>query len=126
MSQLKQYILVIDDEPGVREVTAEILREAEVQTLEASGGPAGIELFRNHSDQIMLVLLDYYMPDMNGIEVLEKLWYIDPSVPVLLFSGYSQSSIMRNCERDNAIGFLQKPYTINELLFAVRQHLKRW
>ena len=61
----------------------------------------------------------------NGIQVLEKLWHIDPSVPVLLFSGYSQHSIMRYCERDNAIGFLQKPYTINELLLAVHQNLKR-
>lgn len=125
MSQLKQYILVIDDEPSVREVTAEILREAEVHTLEASDGPSGIELFRTYMDQIVLVLLDYSMPDMNGIQVLEKLWYIDSSVPVLLFSGYSPHSIMRRCERDNAIGFLQKPYTIKELLLAVRQNLKR-
>ncbi|HRW04506.1 MAG TPA: response regulator [Caldilineaceae bacterium] len=125
MSQPKQYILVIDDEPSVREVTAEILREAAVHTLEASDGPTGIEIFRNYVDQIVLVLLDYYMPDMNGIQVLEKLWHIDPSVPVLLFSGYSQHSIMRYCERDNAIGFLQKPYTINELLLAVHQNLKR-
>jgi len=125
MPKFKQYILVIDDEPSVREVTAEILREAAVQTLEASDGPTGIELFQIYIDQIVLVLLDYSMPDMNGLQVLEKLWSIDPSVPVLLFSGYSSHSIMRRCERNNAIGFLQKPYTINELLLAVRQNLKR-
>lgn len=124
MPQDKQYILVIDDEPSVREVTAEILREAHVHTLEASDGLSGINLFCAYVDQIVLVLLDYSMPDMNGIQVLEKLWHINPSVPVLLFSGYSQHSIMRHCERENAIGFLQKPYTINELLFVVRQNLR--
>lgn len=125
MPQTHQYILLIDDEQSVREVTAEILREAKVPTLEASDGLTGIELFRTYADKIMLVILDYAMPDMNGIQVLERLWHIDSSVPVLLFSGYSQHSIMQRCECDNAIGFLQKPYTINELLLAVRQNLKR-
>lgn len=125
MEQPKQYILVIDDEPSVREVTAEILREADVQTLEAADGPSGIALFRKHVDEIVLVLLDFSMPEMNGAQVLEKLWQIDPSVPVLLFSGYSQHTIMRGSNRENAIGFLQKPYTINELLFAVRKNVKR-
>jgi DNA-binding NtrC family response regulator len=125
MAQPKQYILVIDDEPSVREVTAEILREADVHTLEAADGPSGIDLFRRHVDEIVLVLLDFSMPEMNGAQVLEKLWEIDPSVPVLLFSGYSQHTIMRGFNRENAIGFLQKPYTINELLLAVRKNVKR-
>ncbi len=125
MSQHNQYILVIDDEPSVREVTAEILREADVKTLEAADGPTGIELFRTYSNEIVLVLLDFSMPEMNGAQVLEQLWKIDPSVPVLLFSGYSQHTIMRRFDRENAIGFLQKPYTINELLLAVRLNLKR-
>ncbi|MEZ4673533.1 MAG: response regulator [Caldilineaceae bacterium] len=124
-AQTRQYILVIDDEPSVREVTAEILREANVHTLEAPDGPTGIRLFRAYANQIVLVLLDYSMPEMNGAQVLEQLWAIDPTVPILLFSGYSQHAVMQRVERQKAVSFLQKPYTINELLQAVRQNLKR-
>lgn len=121
----KKYILVIDDEAGVREVTAEILREANVRTLEAEDGLVGLELFRKYSGQIVLVLLDFSMPGMNGGQVLEQMWKIDSSVPILFFSGYGQHETIRRFRRSGSVGFLQKPYTINELLLAVRQYLKR-
>lgn len=125
MQNEKKYILVIDDETSVREVTAEILREANVHTLEAEDGLIGLELFLKYSKQIVLVLLDFSMPGLNGGQVLEQIWKIDPSVPVLFFSGYGQHETVRRYYRSGAVGFLQKPYTINELLLAVKQNLKR-
>lgn len=125
MQKEQQYILVIDDETSVREVTAEILREANVHTLEAEDGMVGLELFRKYADRIVLVLLDFSMPGLNGGQVLEQMWKIDASVPILFFSGYGQHEIVRRFRRQGTVGFLQKPYSINELLLAVRQNLKR-
>lgn len=124
VAQAHQYILVIDDEPSVREVTAEILREASVHTLEAANGPIGIELFRQHREAIVLVLLDFFMPGMDGKQVLEEIWEIDSTVPILIFSGYGKHHVMRQFKQQSMIGFLQKPYTIHQLLQAVQQSMK--
>lgn len=125
MQKQKKYILVIDDETSVREVTAEILHEANVHTLEAEDGLIGLELFRQHAEQIVLVLLDFSMPGLNGGQVLEQMRKIDPTVPILFFSGFGQHDVVRRFYRSGTVGFLQKPYTINELLLAVRNNRKR-
>ncbi len=118
-----RYVLVVDDEASVRKVTVEILREADVQTLEAENGPAGVELFRQYANEITLVLLDFAMPGMDGEQVLKQMRKIDASVPIIFFSGYGRHEIARYFQDGDIVGFLQKPYSIKELLLTVQKNV---
>lgn len=119
----EQLVLVIDDEDDVRTVTVEVLQEAQLKTLQAANGPAGIALFRQHASQIKLVILDFFMPGMNGEQVLNKLRSIDPRIPVIFFSGFSEQEVMGRIQLRSDVAFLQKPYTINALWQIVQQYL---
>lgn len=119
-----ELVLVIDDEDMVRETMADILIEAGLEVLQAADGPNGIHLFRKHAQEIKLVLLDLSMPKMSGEEVYYKLREIDPNVPVLLISGYSEHEIMDRFVNKGLAGFIQKPYTISSLLQQIRPHLR--
>lgn len=121
--QNDELVLVIDDEDDVRTVTVEVLQEAQLKTLQAANGPAGIALFRQHAPQVKLVILDFFMPGMNGEQVLHKLRSIDPRIPVIFFSGFSEYEVMGRIPLRNGITFLQKPYTINALWEIVQQYL---
>ena len=117
------FVIPIDDEDDVRTVTVEVLQEAQLKTLQAANGPAGIALFRQHAPQVKLVILDFFMPGMNGEQVLHKLRSIDPRIPVIFFSGFSEYEVMGRIPLRNGITFLQKPYTINALWEIVQQYL---
>ncbi|MBT3219254.1 MAG: PAS domain S-box protein, partial [Proteobacteria bacterium] len=83
-------VLVIDDEEVVREMARMVLEEAGFSVLEAANGRRGIEVFKEHVDQIRAVLLDMTMPVMGGPETLRELRRIDRSVRVGVSSGYNE------------------------------------
>lgn len=112
-------ILVIDDETSVLEVVAEAFDLIGLQTLTASNGMKGIELFQQHCDQVNLVLLDLQMPHMDGEETLRHLREIRPDVQVLLSSGYSEVEMAKRPFYNQIAGFLQKPYDMNTLVQAI-------
>ena len=113
-------VLVIDDESDVRRTTEAMLKRASFSVLSADGGRSGLELFRAHRGRIDLVLLDLTMPEMDGAETLGHLRRLDPEVPVLVTSGYSEAHVDSEMPGGMADGFLQKPFGCEELLSAVR------
>jgi PAS domain S-box-containing protein len=113
-------VLVIDDEAGVRRATESMLKRASFSVLSADGGRRGLELFRAHRGRVDLVLLDLTMPEMGGAETLGRLRRLDPEVPVLVTSGYSEAHMGAEMSGGMADGFLQKPFGCEELLCAVR------
>ena len=113
-------VLVVDDEPGVCQVVAAMLRRAGVQTLIAHGGPEALELFREHADRIAASIVDVTMPEMDGLEVRERMLAERPDAIVHLMSGYSE---MVAPARDSLGGqtlFLRKPFSSTELLAHLR------
>ncbi len=118
-----ELVLVIDDEEIVRDAMADVLSEEGLQVLKAADGPAGIQLFRKNVQKIKLVLLDLSMPGMSGEQVLYELRAIEPEVPILLVSGYSEHEIMDGFVNKGLAGFIQKPFTIASLLQQIRPHL---
>src|SRR5262249_55546387 len=88
--------LVIDDEMFVREGTASTLEEMGFTPLLAADGPSGIDLFRSHRDTIKIAVVDVIMPGMTGDQVLETLRGIDPTLPVLLVSGFTDRRIIKS------------------------------
>jgi DNA-binding NtrC family response regulator len=112
-------ILIIDDEPAVRNVTRTLLERAGYRVLTASSGEEGLEVYQANTAAIGLVVLDLTMPRMSGKEVLNALTRIGPDVRVIVASGYSHPDGMPSGE--NVAGFLHKPFRFDELLTLVRR-----
>ena len=114
-------VLVVDDEPLVREVARRALERAGFEVVLAENGRQAVDTFSQHGARIALVLLDLSMPEMDGEQTLVELRRIDPDVQVLLSSGYDPSSSTRAPLGGRVASFLQKPYTAQSLVAAVRR-----
>ncbi|MES0372180.1 MAG: PAS domain S-box protein [Mariprofundaceae bacterium] len=108
-------VLIVDDEDTVREVAASMLEEMGLETLKAVDGIEGVEMFNQHHDRITAVLLDMTMPKMNGEDAFSEMCRIDPDVKVILSSGYNEQDATNRFSGKGLAGFLQKPYTAEEL-----------
>jgi CheY-like chemotaxis protein len=116
-------ILVVDDEPAVREVTAELVRSLGFDAVEAVDGRDALNKAGRAAGPFRLVLLDLTMPQLDGIETLAGLRQTSPAVPVILMSGYSEHELTRRYGDSGLAGFLQKPFTLDELLRSLRRAL---
>jgi len=116
-------VLVVDDEPTVREVAAAILADAGFEVLQACDGEEGLTCFREHADRIRAVLLDLTMPRLSGEEVYNAISEFRPDARVILSSGYSEADATRQFGAGALAGFVQKPYGPRELLAAIRKAL---
>ncbi len=108
-------ILVVDDEPTVRAVTARALRTFGFETLVAADGEQGVGVFERESARIRAVLLDLTMPRMNGEAAFTAIRALQPAARVILMSGYSEQDAMSHFAGRGIAGFLQKPYSVTEL-----------
>jgi two-component system cell cycle sensor histidine kinase/response regulator CckA len=109
-------ILLVDDEPTVREVTAEMLRAAGYEVTLASSGNEAIIMYDRDPTQSHLVLLDLTMPGLDGFQTLAELRMRDANLPVVLMSGYTEQNVRDRALADPAIDFLQKPFRRQQLL----------
>lgn len=112
-----ETILVVDDEPGVRAVTAGFLRRAGYDVLESASGMEALSVIADKPD-IALVVMDVMMPGMNGDEVARRLHTVRPELPVLFVTGYADFSLL-----PEGVSVLHKPYTRDALLGDVRAML---
>lgn len=112
-----ETILVVDDEPGVRAVTAGFLRRAGYDVLESASGADALSIIADKPN-IALVVLDVMMPGMNGDEVARRLHGVRPELPVLFVTGYSDLALL-----PEGVMVLHKPYTRDALLGDVRAML---
>lgn len=108
-------VLVIDDEEVVRNVTKRMLTRLGYTPLLAEDGPSGIEMYKKHQDEIVCLLLDMTMPRMSGEETIGHLKKVNPDVRVLLMSGYSEQEASNRFNGKGVAGFMQKPYTPQDL-----------
>lgn len=112
-----ETILVVDDEPGVRAVTAGFLRRAGYDVLESASGAEALGVIAEKPD-IALVVMDVMMPGMNGDEVARRLHTVRPELPVLFVTGYADFAML-----PEGVTVLHKPYTRDALLGDVRAML---
>jgi two-component system, cell cycle sensor histidine kinase and response regulator CckA len=117
--ELQNTILVIDDEYEIATVAQEMLETAQYNVLIELNPLQGIEVFTRHKAEIGLVLLDMAMPEMSGKVVVERLQAIDPSIPIIISSGYSEDESMEKIGKAKVSGFIQKPYRLQALLTLV-------
>ena len=123
-SNSQQHILIIDDERPVREAVTDILEIEDIVVLSAANGKDGLQIYTENLSKIELVILDLSMPGMSGEETLSQLQAINPNVKVLLSSGFSETDISALISKQHHVGFLAKPYKIDNLLAKVSEFLE--
>ncbi len=111
-------ILVIDDERAIRNTLKEILEFEKHEVDVAEEGATGIEIFKSGNYDV--VLCDIKMPNMDGIEVLDKLQEHSSEVPVIMISGHGNIDTAVEAIKKGAYDFIEKPLDLNRLLITIR------
>ena len=117
-----EAILIVEDQEAVRELARRMLEQHGYRVLTAANGSAALELCTDGALRLDLIVTDVVMPQMRGEELARRVAQIRPGLRVLFMSGYAGSSI--EGDTDASISFLQKPFTLGELLTAVRAVLE--
>jgi two-component system cell cycle sensor histidine kinase/response regulator CckA len=121
-----QTILVVEDQPQVRRLASETLRDGGYQVLEAANGLEGLTLANRHRGSIDLVLTDVVMPEMSGPELAEALRVTHPALPIVFMSGHVHEVITQSGMP--SVDLIQKPFDPDSLTEKIRRllasHLK--
>ena len=117
-----ETVLLADDNLMLRNLASAVLRSHGFQVVLAEDGQEAVEMYQRLQGQIDLVVLDLMMPRLSGQEALKRLRSIDPSVRVVLASGFSDAQLSQQ-ERAQIQGFVSKPYRERDLVQAVRAAL---
>jgi len=116
-------VLIVDDDAGVRRFTRKTVEGMGFDTLVASNGRDGVEIFRKHAGKITCVLLDLTMPRMDGDLAFLAMQEIRNEVPVILLSGFNESELSRRFGDFGLAGFISKPFKIEKLKRVIQDVL---
>ena len=119
----RELILIIDDEPEIAEFASTILAEEGYKVIVAKDGFEALKIFQQIHSQIGLIILDFFLPVMDGDAVFEELKALNPSVNVVLSSGFAEQNKIGAMLAQGLRGFIPKPYTPEKLLEQVRSAL---
>ena len=119
----KGRILVIDDEPNVRESIRMILKKADYEIVEAEDGAQAIEAIRSGDNPIKVnaVICDLVMPKVNGMEAIAFFRSQFPGIPVLALTGFPNVQNISELYQKGIVDYLVKPITPEQLLAAVEK-----
>lgn len=120
---IKDKILVIDDESGIRSSLKGILEDEDFTVKTTDTGEKGLDLFRG--ENFDLVLLDIWLPKLNGIEVLEKIKKIEENIQVIMITGHGSIEAAVKATKLGAFDFLEKPLSLNKVIVTVKNALKQ-
>ena len=119
LGEIQEVVLVVEDEPLVRQFSVDALTALGYQVLEADGAPAALRLLDTHPN-IALLFTDVVMPDVNGAKLAEEARRRRPDLPVLFTTGYTRNAVVHNGVLDNGVELIGKPFTVEELATRVR------
>jgi PAS domain S-box-containing protein len=119
-------ILVIDDEMIIRTTARLMLEKLGYNVLEANNGKEGLDVYKQATAKIDLVLLDMLMPVMDGAECFHKLISLDPNVRVIISSGFTRDADLTPLKEAGLCNFVRKPYNMTELSEVISQALSEW
>jgi two-component system, sensor histidine kinase and response regulator len=115
-------LLVVDDEEGPRK-SLKVIFEDQYEVLMAEDGPSAIELMREH--HVDVAILDIRMGQMSGLEVLERLRYLDPSVEAVMMTAFETTETLRQALRLRACDYISKPFDVATMRMAVSRAIER-
>lgn len=117
-------ILLVEDEDGVRGIAAQLLASFGYSVIEASDGEKALEIIKEQSGSIDLLISDVVMPGMDGPALLKEARPWLTNTRVMFISGYAERDLAKTLEDDRAISFLPKPFTLRQLAERVQQELR--
>jgi len=123
--QGKGTLLIADDENAVRAIAGRMCELLGFEVLYAKDGIEALHVFRQHHQKIVSVLLDITMPRMDGVEVMHRMRDVNPCVPIIFVSGYSEIEVARLADEEPIDGFVQKPFRVQALKNALFQVLQK-
>ena len=118
-------VLIIDDETTVRGVTERILQAIGFEPVPARDGVQGVEIVRQRGESLVGVLLDLTMPNMDGETAFREITLLRPELPIVLMSGYNEGDAIARFAGQGLAGFLQKPFTVDDIRKQLRAALTR-
>jgi CheY-like chemotaxis protein len=119
----REYLLFIEDEPEVAELASEMLADEGYKVILAHDGFEALRIYEQMGRQIGLVILDFFLPVMDGDAVFDELRALNPDINVVLSSGFAEQSKIGAMLARGLRGFIPKPYTREKLLEQVRSTL---
>ncbi len=121
-----ETVLLVEDEPSVRDLANRLLKQQGYKVLEAANGEEALRLVQeNTGENIHLLLTDVVLPQMGGKELADQLKTFRPEIKVLYTSGYTDYAIVHHGVLDSGTHFLQKPFSLKTLSQKVREVLDR-
>jgi two-component system, cell cycle sensor histidine kinase and response regulator CckA len=122
-SNSRHCVLLVEDEPFVRDATCRVLRQSGFDVIAAANAGEAVRLFDERRSNIDLLITDVVLPKRNGRELGQYLRQIAPRIPILLTSGYIEQDDSESEEARTY--YLQKPYTKTELISKIEKILER-
>lgn len=119
----RELLLLIEDEGEVAEVAAEMLATHGHKVIVVNDGFAALKIYQRIGRQIALVILDFFLPIMDGDAVFDELRALNPNINVVLSSGFAEQSKISAMLAQGLRGFIPKPYTSEKLIAQVRSIL---
>jgi len=119
-----QTILVVDDDPTQRRLLEGVLQKQGYRTLQAEGGEQALDILAGSTGEIDLMLLDLMMPEVDGMEVLERLRPLNPDLPVIVLTAQGGVETVVNAMRSGAKDFVVKPASPERLLVSIQNALQ--
>ena len=114
-----ELVLVVDDEPSIREITKTSLESYNYEVMTASDGIEAVALFAQYKNKIKAAIIDMMMPNMDGSTTISTLLRMNPLLPIVAVSGLATSEQVSIDKNSQIFAFLPKPYTAQELLNCV-------
>jgi len=119
----RETILLVDDEEMIAEAGKRMLEKLGYRVFLAQSGQTALKIYERYRDRISLVILDMILPGMGGSEIFDMLKAMDPSIRVLLSSGYSLKGQASQIMKRGCNGFIQKPFNIEQISEKIRDIL---
>jgi len=118
-----ETILLVEDDPQLRQLSSSVLEHCGYKVLVASGPDEGLAISKSAVNEIRLLITDVVMPGMNGRQLAEQIVKNSPDIRVLYISGYTNNAIVHYGVLDEGLWFLPKPFTLSALVSKVREVL---
>lgn len=115
-------ILVVDDDVGIQKLFKAFLEKQGYDVISASTGEEGLEQMNKHPS---LVLLDIVMPDVHGLQVLNRIKEMSPAIPVIMMTGLAEHAIGLESLKRGAADFVTKPFDLQHLHYLIQFHVLR-
>jgi len=124
MSETQQHgVLIAEDEDEIRVLVSSIFKLENFKVFQAVDGPSALETFTKHSAEIALVITDLGLPGLGGLELIEQVRHLKPSVKIICISGFAHYNVREKIVKAGGDEFIAKPFVIEDLITHARQLL---